>query len=759
MAYLSTLVPSHVLLAIFRTYISDRGDRLHWVLHTSGLVSFCGSSVIKAFPLMIGFVISRLIFFLNIIDVPQLQLSPFTTSSFMAILLSLNGVILVVNFEGSFILGRGAVSASTNLDAELEGVKSTFAAPSIIDRILPHTVSFMNYIIFTQIFREQNMTADTLSKIGLIVVFECFGLTRFITMLWFLHQIMKFEVSAYVVQKSVSFKTTLLGPDGKQIGSCICKAVEFYKARHSNFYYSENDVYRNLNYFSIIIFSYFMSSRSSKNKNVNRLPPGPKPWPLVGCMPTMLANKQFFRWIHSLMHEMNTEIACIRLGNVHVIPVTSPEISCEFLKSQDAVFANRPLTMSTHLISRGYLTTALVPSGDQWKKMKKVVETQLLSPAKHKWFYEKRLEAADHLLCYVNNQCTKSTEVGGLVNLRLATQHYCGNVTRKILFNRKYFGVGMEDGGPGFEEEEHTNAIFTALTYTYAFSVSDYLPCLIGLDLDGHEKIIQNAIGIINKYHDPVIDERVRQWRDGVKNQEDDLLDLLITLKDANGNSVLSIQEIKAQIIEILMAAIDNPSNAVEWAIAEMINQPKILEKAVEELDRVVGKDRLVQESDFSHLNYIKACAKEAFRLHPIVPFNLPHVSVSDTTVSGYFIPKGSHVLLSRLGLGRNPRIWDEPHLFKPERHINNDHGSKVVLTETNLRYVSFSTGKRGCPAITMGTSMTVMLFARLLQGFSWSAPPNQTRVDLTESKNSLALAKPLIALAKPRLPAHLYPA
>ncbi|KAJ8649815.1 hypothetical protein MRB53_002850 [Persea americana] len=83
-----------------------------------------------------------------------------------------------------------------------------------------------------------------------------------------------------------------------------------------------------------------------------------------------------------------------------------------------------------------------------------------------------------------------------------------------------------------------------------------------------------------------------------------------------------------------------------------MLNQPKVLQKAVEELDSVVGRERLVQESDSHRLNYIKACAREALQLHPIAPFNLPHVSTADSTVAGYFIPKGSHVLLSRTGLG-----------------------------------------------------------------------------------------------------------
>ncbi|KAJ6878365.1 hypothetical protein NC651_030949 [Populus alba x Populus x berolinensis] len=243
---------------------------------------------------------------------------------------------------------------------------------------------------------------------------------------------------------------------------------------------------------------------------------------------------------------------------------------------------------------------------------------------------------------------------------------------------------------------------------------------------------------IINTYHDPIIHERVQQWKDGAKKDTEDLLDILITLKDPNSNPLLSKDEIKAQITEIMVAAVDNPSNACEWAFAEMLNQPEILEKATEELDRVVGKERLVQESDFAHLNYVKACAREAFRLHPVAPFNVPHVSAADTTVANYFIPKGSYVLLSRLGLGRNPKVWDEPLKFKPERHLN--EMEKVVLTENNLRFISFSTGKRGCIA------------------FTWSLPPRQSSSDLTIAEDSMALAKPLFALAKPRLPPQLYP-
>ncbi|KAH7838147.1 hypothetical protein Vadar_022559 [Vaccinium darrowii] len=456
------------------------------------------------------------------------------------------------------------------------------------------------------------------------------------------------------------------------------------------------------------------------------------------------------------MEEMNTEIMCIRLGNVHVISVTSPEIAVEFLRKQDAVFSSRPAVLSADITSRGYQTVALSPLGEQWKKMRRVLTSEVLSTTRHQWLHGKRAEEADHLVRFMYNQSMDST-TGGVVNVRFIAQHFCGNVIRKMIFGKRYFGSGRRDGGPGAEEEEHVSALFTILAYLYAFSPSDYFPFLRGLvDLDGHEKILRTATASVAKYQDPEIDERIKKWTEGIKTEQEDLLDVLIALKEQDGSPLLSPEEIKAQIVELMIETVDNPSNAVEWALAEMINQPETLQKAIEELDRVVGKQRLVQEFDLSQLNYLKSCMREAFRLHPLAPFNVPHVSTADATVAGYFIPKGSHVLLSRPGLGRNPRVWDEPLQFRPERHLKED-GSNVVLTDPDLKIFSFSTGRRGCPGVNLGSTITVMLMARLLQGFSWELPPTVSKIELNESAEDLFLAEPLNAKALPRLAESVY--
>ncbi|KAL0434346.1 UNVERIFIED_CONTAM: Tryptophan N-monooxygenase 2 [Sesamum latifolium] len=85
-----------------------------------------------------------------------------------------------------------------------------------------------------------------------------------------------------------------------------------------------------INFLAFLALSFatmILNKRLRLTKRTISLPPGPMGYPIVGCFPKMMKHKPAFRWIHRLMQEINTEIACIRLGNAYVIPVTSPELA------------------------------------------------------------------------------------------------------------------------------------------------------------------------------------------------------------------------------------------------------------------------------------------------------------------------------------------------------------------------------------------------------------------------------------------------
>ncbi|XWS08361.1 hypothetical protein CRYUN_Cryun41cG0073200 [Craigia yunnanensis] len=173
------------------------------------------------------------------------------------------------------------------------------------------------------------------------------------------------------------------------------------------------------------------------------------------------------------MKQLDTYIACIRLRNIHVIPVASPGIARGILKKHDSVFPSRPITMAIGYASRGLLSTASVPRGDQWKKMRKVVASNIISPARISWLLHKRTQEADNLVRFIYNQCIDTENDisnASVINLRLTVRQYNRNVIRRMMVNKRYFGKGKEIGRPG-HEEEHVESL---LQFSYTFTLSSY---------------------------------------------------------------------------------------------------------------------------------------------------------------------------------------------------------------------------------------------------------------------------------------------
>ncbi|KAL0692646.1 hypothetical protein Bca4012_059826 [Brassica carinata] len=461
--------------------------------------------------------------------------------------------------------------------------------------------------------------------------------------------------------------------------------------------------------FTLALALVMLSLRSRKPEG--QLPPGPRGWPIVGNLFHMIMNRPVHVWIHRSMEDMQTEIACFRFARVHVITVTSSEMAREVLREKDEALADRSESYSSNLISHGYKEVIFSSYGDSWKLMKKMMTTKLMSPTTlNKTLGDRTLEA-DNIVTYVFNLPRE-----GSINVRDLALTYCHAVMMRMMFGQRHFDVAAEDGGLGPKEKEHMDAIYRALDCFFSFNVTDYLPFLRGWNIDNEEEEVREAVDILNRCNDPIIHERMYSWRNkGGKQTEEDWLDILITLKDDKGMPLFTFDEIRAQCKDINVATIDNTMNNVEWTIAEMLNNPEILEKAANELD----------------VDVVEHCMTCLIYLLAII---------------------GSQILVSRLGLGRNPNIWDEPNVFKPERHLAGHAGNSmdVTLMEPEMRFVIFSTGRRGCAGTKIGTSMTIMLLARLLQGFEWTLPNDTSQVELVPADSNLFMAKPLLACAKP---------
>jgi cytochrome P450 len=88
--------------------------------------------------------------------------------------------------------------------------------------------------------------------------------------------------------------------------------------------------------------------------------------------------------------------------------------------------------------------------------------------------------------------------------------------------------------------------------------------------------------------------------------------------------------------LDLISGGTETSATAVEWAMAELVQQPKIMQKLQNELDAVIGPNRVVEESDLPNLPFLLATVKETFRLHPPAALNLPRESSHEFSFRGY---------------------------------------------------------------------------------------------------------------------------
>jgi cytochrome P450 len=191
--------------------------------------------------------------------------------------------------------------------------------------------------------------------------------------------------------------------------------------------------------------------------------------------------------------------------------------------------------------------------------------------------------------------------------------------------------------------------------------------------------------------------------------------------------------------------------------MSELLRNPEVLAKASEELERVIGRDRLVAEQDIPNLPYMEAIVKETMRLHPVAPLLTPRLSREDVSTGRYDIPAGTRVLINVWAIGRDPAVWEAPMEFRPERFVVGT-GSGVDVKGQDFELLPFGSGRRMCPGIGLGLRMVHMILANLVHAFAWRLPGGAAELSMEETF-SLTVPRrvPLEAVAEPKLPDHLY--
>ena len=198
----------------------------------------------------------------------------------------------------------------------------------------------------------------------------------------------------------------------------------------------------------------------------------------------------------------------------------------------------------------------------------------------------------------------------------------------------------------------------------------------------------------------------------------------------------------------------ETSSIAVEWGLAELIRHDDITKTLQDELDHVIGKDRLISEEDIPNLPYLQATVKEIMRLHPVLPLLIPHESIQPCEVAGFYVPEKTRLIVNAWSLSMDENSWEKPMEFRPQRFVD----SSVDLKGHHFQLLPFGSGRRACPAMNLGILNLHLMLGSLVHSFEWSLPLGTKEVDMSECFGlTLHKMNPLVLVASPRLSKDLY--
>ncbi|KAK3041050.1 hypothetical protein RJ639_026847 [Escallonia herrerae] len=482
---------------------------------------------------------------------------------------------------------------------------------------------------------------------------------------------------------------------------------------------------------SMALLTLFLSIRAfgKARHGRTRLPPGPRGLPLVGYLP----------FLGTDLHQSFTELAQVHgpifklwLGSKLCVVLSSPAVIREVVRDQDGTFANRDPTVAALVYSDNANDVIFSPNGSTWRMLRKIFVREMLSKPNIDACYKLRRQEVRKIIMDVYTKVSTPIDIA-----------CCGEEHRK------------ERSGVQVLELSSGAAVSAFSVLVEKPNVSDFFPLLARFDIQGIEKETKKISLWVDQFFDMLFEQRMK-GNVGTQNDQKDFVQSLLELRDQQGpGSSITLKHMKSLLLEIqqdiVAAGTDTTSAMAEWVMGELMRHPEVLKKVHEELTSVVGLNNVVDEFHIPKLQYLDAVLKETHRLHPAAPFLVPRSPSQTSTVGGYTIPKGSKVFVNIWATQRDPKLWESPLKFQPERFLRN--ADKLDYSGNNFAYLPFGSGRRICAGLPLAERILPYVLASFLHSFEWKLPCG-TELDLSD-KFGIVTKKstPLILIPTTRLP------
>ncbi|PYH69405.1 cytochrome P450 [Aspergillus vadensis CBS 113365] len=414
-----------------------------------------------------------------------------------------------------------------------------------------------------------------------------------------------------------------------------------------------------------------------------RLPTGPRPLPIVGNIHQMLTQRPI-EVVHKWHQNYGTMVA-FRYGQQLAISIGSFDIAQELLAKRGAIYSSRPQFAIAARMTRG-VNSAIMPYGKEWQNQHRIMSSLLDSTTVNRYCLLENMESKQAL-----SELLDSHEFEAII------RRYAGSIVMTL-----GYGIRLEttDNDIPVQLLALKNHPFDAIGNSYyrvveLFPVLDKLPECLAPWKRFSDNVEQETTKFHMKHFE--IGKSASTWN-WVQN----------ALKTKAGSQIAST-ELAYVIGTLQQAGFEAILTVLRLIIKAIVLHPQCLKEAQRELDRVVGPDRLPSSEDIPQLRYINAILNEAMRWQPPTPFAIPHATTQDDEYMGYQIPSGTVIIPNIWVMSFDPKVFPDPHNFKPERWIDNP----------DLEHSPFGFGRRICPGRHLGWNSVFILMARLMWAYN----------------------------------------
>ncbi|XKL64910.1 hypothetical protein PGB90_004996 [Kerria lacca] len=448
-------------------------------------------------------------------------------------------------------------------------------------------------------------------------------------------------------------------------------------------------------YFGVLTIFFFIFILVVKScKRPTNFPPGPLFLPFIGSWYTIPGTKT-----ENQVHGWRTKYGNIighKMGHQYMVFISGFEEVVSGLKNSK--FQKR---IQSKLLQSRTLDQNLgffFADGEPWVELRRFTLRYL-----SQIFYS-RLEEAMHdemMNFFSNTQLGEITEVNNKflqfslnvsMNLLIATklENHIEKVDRFRYLTNRHFKVGRPNG---------IEIIYPFLRYFFSYNVQ-------------RESIRYAKMFFLEHLHehratfDP---NNIRDYIDAflLKQQEEKKL--------FNRVKYYSDDELMSALSDMLQSSNESTGNTLAFALLYVSLNPEVQDKIHNELDSVIGRERLPKLDDRNSLPYGNAVLYETMRINPIPPLSVSHLVEETTKFYGYTLPKNCLLFFALNDIFMDPKVFGEqPELFKPERFLSSEMKSKLII---------FGLGRRSCVGEILAKNMMFLFMTYFFQKYSITLP------------------------------------